>query len=578
MENSEKKRSLLDSISLSSAEDFDISCQPCSFEGADVISEGYCQTCNEYLCKTCLAVHRKQSATRNHSILGKDELLNNKTKSDDTCSEVCTIHAQEILTLFCKIHDVVGCTECMALDHKTCDIERVSNVSDIYEDVEKEIVQELEQFGREIKQTKADLATANQYIDDNCSKLKQSINDFREALNKCLDEMENSLILEVNRTKEENENIITETTKELQSLETNLKQLSIDKENRGKTRNDLFVSLKQAKEKISYLKMSHSHLKTKKNVQLCEFREDEILSKLLSNDANIGTVKMKEHDIFELKTMQGVEIQESIIEMESSYQGKIEVKLENEKTETTISGIAVLSADELVVADSRQDSIKVIYLQNNTIKQSLNVKAAPYDVTCYDATNIVTTIPSRKRIKFIAYRNGMLSEDHEIDVDAECYGISHFSEGFVISFRQPEKVDLIDLQGNVLRSVMSDPTGNPLFIKPNYIDICQSADTIYVSDEELQEVVVMTSEGKVLNRYKESAWPHGLFVFNDGNFLVSMYIGDISVISRECVKQKTVIAKKDNLKWASAICYSYKHRKLFVSNENGRYINVYKFK
>lgn len=55
-------------------------CDPCKYDNDQMIAKGYCNTCKEYLCQTCLKVHQKQSLSRNHNISGQKQVLNKATK------------------------------------------------------------------------------------------------------------------------------------------------------------------------------------------------------------------------------------------------------------------------------------------------------------------------------------------------------------------------------------------------------------------------------------------------------------------------------------------------------------------
>ncbi|XP_045160647.2 uncharacterized protein LOC123525569 [Mercenaria mercenaria] len=564
-----------DTVSQSSTEDYDISCQPCSFERNNVGAEGYCQTCSEYLCKTCLNVHRKQSATRNHIILGNDQMPKEQSKSRDVCTKPCSVHVQEIIKFYCTSHDVVGCGDCMVIDHKSCKVDLVENVSSTTDNEKREVRKQIDQFEKDIKKTKKDLISSKQDIVENYSKISQDIAEFRKKINKSLDKMEAAIVLEANEAKKDAESVILHISTELQTLEKDLNYLSTDIKGYSGKHNDLFVSLKETKAKLCYLKMSHAHLKKKNKIQLFEFEKNDNagIRNLLSGDAVIGMLRIKQDKPQEFPNVPTDRIPVNMLEMAALYVGKIESK--DEKYEPKMSGIAVLSADELVATDNRNENVKLVNLKNNEIKFKLPLKSAPFDIACIGTNSVVVTVPKKKLVKVISAMDVILTEQNDILVNGECYGITHFSDGFVISFCRPEKIETIDMRGNVLRSVVFDPSGENLFSRPQYVDICHSTKRIYVSDRTKEEVIVITPEGKLIGKYKEPTYPQGVCVLNDGRYLVAMYVGDINVVSSGCIKQKTLIERKTTLRWAWGICYSYEHKKLFVSYENGRYINVY---
>ncbi|XP_060559298.1 E3 ubiquitin-protein ligase TRIM33-like [Ruditapes philippinarum] len=123
-----------DRIGMSFSGDEAVFCQPCSGDGDTMIAIGYCQNCNECLCAVCLKVHRKQAVSRNHIILDGDTMprVTLPVVTPNACSEICTKHENEIVKYFCISHDAVGCGDCMIIDHKSCKVDRIQDISTEY--------------------------------------------------------------------------------------------------------------------------------------------------------------------------------------------------------------------------------------------------------------------------------------------------------------------------------------------------------------------------------------------------------------------------------------------------------------
>lgn len=577
MEVSGRRRE--DTISNSSAEDFNTSCQPCLFEGSHIAAEGLCQTCNEYLCKTCLGVHRKQSATRNHVVLGKHQMPKEQPKSRNICSRPCNIHVQEIIKFFCESHDVVGCGDCMVLDHKKCKVELISDVSNVLKQIQSETKEEIQKFQKELEKSMSVLQSTQHDVEKNYSEVTKDIQTFRKEINKYLDQMEAELISQLNKAKQEATKVIAELMKKSQTMKTDLGSLVQEIDSQRDESNNLFVSLKLAKEKLSYMNMSHARLCEENKVHLLEFKRNEDMNRLQADKISLGVLKMyKEMNKRQLTVpASSSQTEENITQMTAVYAGKIEVKNEASNFDPKISGMTLLTAKDLVAVDNRQDDVKLFMLPENVIKYVLPLKARPFDVTSVNENRVAVTIPSKNLVCLISARNGVLKEERDISVNGTCYGIAHYSDGFVVSFLHPGKVELIDMRGKVLKSIVSDSSGQSLFQSPQYVDICHSTHVIYVSDSKRQDVISVTPEGEVVGLFKEKVWPQGLCALNDRKYLVAMYVGDISVISSEGIKLSTAVRPSNELKWMWALCYSYEHRKIFVSSENGRYINIYQF-
>ncbi|XP_053383731.1 E3 ubiquitin-protein ligase TRIM33-like [Mercenaria mercenaria] len=113
------------SVSKSSAEDFDHSCEPCLAIGQYVEAHGFCVDYQEYLCNTCFAYHQRTKASKHHQLLDKGNIDKHTihSKSSTVCTEKCPIHKNELIKFFCTNHEFLGCTDCITLNHRTCKID-----------------------------------------------------------------------------------------------------------------------------------------------------------------------------------------------------------------------------------------------------------------------------------------------------------------------------------------------------------------------------------------------------------------------------------------------------------------------
>ena len=102
---------------------------PCtSCDEDDINKEAFvlCVTCNQYFCKTCLNVHNRVAGGKDHQFVDKKDFglsktANSQTGKPDLPTEICTKHHGKLIDMFCEDHDLVGCSVCMALDHRLVD-------------------------------------------------------------------------------------------------------------------------------------------------------------------------------------------------------------------------------------------------------------------------------------------------------------------------------------------------------------------------------------------------------------------------------------------------------------------------
>ena len=102
------------SINDGSDADFELACTPC---GEDKLREEaikYCPECDEYLCINCSRHHGRQKATKSHVLQDT-----NAAKQSLVVARIkCHNHSDRDIEMYCKTHDMVYCTMCIATDHR----------------------------------------------------------------------------------------------------------------------------------------------------------------------------------------------------------------------------------------------------------------------------------------------------------------------------------------------------------------------------------------------------------------------------------------------------------------------------
>ncbi|KAK3591658.1 hypothetical protein CHS0354_040566 [Potamilus streckersoni] len=113
---------ILQSIGDKEKEEVDKHCDCCLSDGISVTANGFCVVCDEAMCENCLNVHKKQQATKDHSIVTIEELANNPTHSIRYHKGFrCQEHEEEDLKFYCRDHKIACCASCCVLNHRNCD-------------------------------------------------------------------------------------------------------------------------------------------------------------------------------------------------------------------------------------------------------------------------------------------------------------------------------------------------------------------------------------------------------------------------------------------------------------------------
>jgi len=97
-----------------------------------------CSDCGGFfLCSGCCKVHRNVPATKNHTVLPLEKVMQSKVPLCTTNKfPLCDKHPQELLKLFCKNCEVLVCRDCVLVKHRSHDY---SFVDDLVRDERKKL-------------------------------------------------------------------------------------------------------------------------------------------------------------------------------------------------------------------------------------------------------------------------------------------------------------------------------------------------------------------------------------------------------------------------------------------------------
>ncbi|XP_045168559.2 uncharacterized protein LOC123531558 isoform X2 [Mercenaria mercenaria] len=111
----------------------DFPCVPCSEEGKNTEAFYECADCHTYYCQRCMEGHNK--FIKNHTILDKRAMKSGSSQRRQSPQAnlpeyTCDEHHGEVIKMFCGHHDVVCCTVCIAVKHRSCEgVEYIPNIA-----------------------------------------------------------------------------------------------------------------------------------------------------------------------------------------------------------------------------------------------------------------------------------------------------------------------------------------------------------------------------------------------------------------------------------------------------------------
>ncbi|XP_053395676.1 E3 ubiquitin-protein ligase TRIM71-like [Mercenaria mercenaria] len=547
----------------------EILCQPCHGEGDEVTAEGYCENCNEYFCSLCLKVHRKMAVTKNHVIKSKVDMPRTNIQSDP-CVEPCDIHKTEIVKYYCHKHDSVGCGDCMVIDHKACKVELVSDVSGNYGNSgEIETIKEkIEEMERRISSVKQDMKDNFNAAADMKARIVKEIKLFRKELNTHLDQAEAELLSEVEQLNAKDVVVQKQGLKECDSMETVMKQFQQTIDQHEDKVNQLFVTAKLAKERLVTYKESVKRLSSEKSISRCTFVPSKDIQALMVSQSPIGAISVVTEICADLK-------KKTIVDKKAQFVRELNVRGEN-KSGCRITGMAMISSDEILLADYNSNSLKIINVSENRITSRYSCAHGPFDVTTINIDNSATTLPVPGKILFMNKRGG-LSESHTIKVKQWCRGIDHHNGKIVVSFTcYPAAVEVLNMKGEILHHADYPMSVNCTLY---YLGYSNDGKSFFVSDNGGNTVWELSADGQLKTKISENLkGPCGLAVTKDGTIVVCNR-GDndkLTLIFPDTRKLQYLFVK--NVKNPEAVLICEDSSKMYISECNNMHIKVFDLK
>ncbi|XP_060598709.1 E3 ubiquitin-protein ligase TRIM71-like [Ruditapes philippinarum] len=565
---------LSSSLSRGGAEDFDIFCKICDRDDIRLPAFGYCVDCEEHLCQSCFNTHRRPKPLRHHQLLDKDHMPHTQNlsksitstsgKKSGDLSKPCTKHIKEVIKFYCHNHNTLICSVCVILEHPTtsCNVDYIPDISrQFLNSMEfKETLKDIDKLTDKCCQITKD---SKQRVDISTISLKDAIveiENFREEINKRLDELEKEVkniattIQHTNNKKfKTTETVCNDIIKSLQASTDTLKHL-----NTNKKTDQLFTELKIAQQLILHNENITTQLPTTNDVDEYTFESNPAIKKLLQNEKSLGTLIKKELK----KPPQPKD--KAALQMKMSTPRNINAKTSSDKDDCWITGITVSPQNQLFVADYNNKSIKMIDIKSGAIKQ-LQLESNPWDITMVTRDTLAVTLQVINTIQFISFSSNSLSLKNKLKVDGECRGISHHQGKLAVTFLSPDKLQIIDLKGNIKITVEKDSNGDSIFSYPCYVTT--NSHSIYVSDTGKNAVIWFNWQGEMIGRNVVIGSPRGISLLDDG----SLFVSDggnkcIYRVSGNCKDRTTVL---ENVEGLQAVCWCDETRTLCVSTYTG---------
>ncbi|XP_045161862.2 uncharacterized protein LOC123526682 [Mercenaria mercenaria] len=539
-------------------------CDPCQHDGHHLPADGYCVDCKEYLCSACYSIHRRPAVWRHHQLLDAQAMPKIKpaTKVKDTCTDVCQKHTEKIIEYFCNEHETFGCSACMTTGHRACiKVDYVPEVAATY-DTSAELTETQERLLELFKlneNNKSDILSKSKAVDLQAKRAKAQIKNLRTEVIELFDILEKDIDKSVDDIKFKDETTITKLAIETEIISNDLQNYISEIETKVNERKicQLFIATKCMKEPVGKIAEEIKRVTENESIQKYVFEPDPVIVDMKQKLTGIGTLKfLDKHAKL------------------SEFEGDINVKAEDDNEDCKITGMTLLSEKQLVVADIRNRSVKLVDVEQKQLTSIYESEEPPFDVTKVEHLQIAVSYPSASTIKFLTIsESGSFKFDRDINATGKCRGITCIGSNLVVSFRFPPVVKILTTNGRVIKTIKGQ------FRYPDYVAVNPLRNTIFISNwtPVLGSVTCVTNEGKV-NAASDGSHltdSQGIIYEKTGSVFVCCYADHrILQLSEDCKVVQELLNKSDGIRNPNCIAKS-KQNTLYIGM-NGDKIKMFK--
>ncbi|XP_052778866.1 uncharacterized protein LOC128216348 [Mya arenaria] len=576
--------------------------QPCAEDGKKILPEAFCPVCEEFLCFTCARVHRNQKITKSHALQDKSSMPSSfrEESEDEKFKETCQRHGIEFIKYYCLNHEELLCGDCLAEKaHRSCNIERISQLAERYKEGEEynNLKTGLVQTANDIGRLSPDIQAIMKSVDEECLTNINELRKFRTEINQYLDKWENELLAEIDQKKRTSNTLLNELKSKCTNMKSSIEKLKSELQEQDDNTNQLFIVGKRAIKELAGLQEALEDVSRRSEVPRYKFQWDQATEQLIASDNAIGTLEegksssaLGQHqrpqqtnqEQPQQETTQQHQKQIKALSQTAHFKGSadlsltkfirqpdISVKTLGETRNCYLTSVAHLTGDRLLLVDCANYSLKLVDTMNNKLVSQVKLPVLPWDLCLLPGDRAAVALPGVEKIQFVSTR-GIITLQEVVKVDGYCHGIEFCENNLIVSFSSPGKFVLMDMKGNVKKSVDKDSNGKPLFMHPEYLTMTIESQTpvIYSSDWGINTITKLSISLEVLKNFKHPilSSPSGLASVGDNQLLVSgRDSNNILVLDTLTCEITQLLGKEEGIESPLSVAYCPQKKMMFVT-------------
>ena len=254
------------------------------------------------------------------------------------------------------------------------------------------------------------------------------------------------------------------------------------------------------------------------------------------------------------------------------------IKMPNDCTD--LSGCTFTKYGEVVLCDYR-NSILILLHATFSLKEILQLDYQPWDVSQFDGSSVVITVPKRRKLKFITLFP-KLRLGRSLKVGRACYGVQVVEDKiYVTCHNNPGNGEILvlDKLGHI-KHRLGRPDKNPfMFSSPGYITVSSSSDRVFVTDIDTQTISCLMPNGTVVYQHtdQELRGPRDVCVDGGENIIIcALDSNNVQVTRADSTKRYTLLTSQNGVSNPHSVAYRHWDNTLILGCWSTPHLFVYK--
>ncbi|XP_045197353.2 uncharacterized protein LOC123552035 isoform X2 [Mercenaria mercenaria] len=520
----------------------------------------YCVECQGNCCQACVDTHSRFPALKGHTLLDTSSCQTPGSSATLLAvpTERCSVHTIKLLDMYCKDHDEVGCTTCMALNHRSC-----KNVHSIPDDIDmllettdiKDINQNLQRSKgafEDIQKKKCELLKD---LDSSKKEADTAIEHTSEEFIALVKNLERKSIEDVENVYQTSKTRVEKDTKEANRQKDDLEKVMTDLQTSEGNKAQQFVCMKIANRKLKEAKEVELSLKTAATEAKVIFLIDPNVQSYFRNMKTIGKVSSvitiaKRDEIYTV----------------AQYKD-MNVKLQQDSTTCSIFGSCWTEDGLLLLVDHNNQKMKSANITNMTVDKYCSFDNSPYGVCCTSRQEAVVTFYT-KIIQFVSIGNQLIPS-RKVQMNHNCLDIAYKEDKLYIT-DNAQTIYIHDMTGNELQAVSQDSSGIGMFSCTRQIAFNDITQGVFVVDSS-KSVIILDGHYQPVATFTDSGLSNASAVCTDrrGNIFVCGYSSyNVIQIGYDGKKRGVVVDKSHGVQNLQSVRFDSVQCKLIVTQFN----------